>query len=201
MKIFGQRYSAVNTTDSNCDNGNHQQNASDTHEKFRKSLQTKRTLSRGLSLVDTVFFKQKSERGPKWPKGLFVLWFFLLCFYFLFVDFVRDDKKNSVRNILHFVQAYFLWEMKMSYKNTFKLRRWPPDYEKKTFVYANSNSRNFCFCNFVAFVSFIFKIIKRCSLVIDYNDFIKNSSTLSLQQDYFNVSTYEVKDFLYFVCV
>lgn len=70
MKIFGQRYSAVNTSDLNCtENGNHQ-NQADTHENFRKSLQTKRTLSRGFSFVDSVFFKQKSETGQRWPKGV-----------------------------------------------------------------------------------------------------------------------------------
>lgn len=73
LKIFGQRYSAVNTNDSNCDNENNQQNQTNTHEKFRKSLQTKRTLSRGFSLVDSILFKQKTEKGPKWPKGLFAI--------------------------------------------------------------------------------------------------------------------------------
>lgn len=69
MKIFGQRYSAVNTSDLNCTENGNQQSHGDTHEKFRKSLQSKRTLSRGISLVDSFFFKQKTDTGPRSPKG------------------------------------------------------------------------------------------------------------------------------------
>ncbi len=69
LKIFGQHYSAVNTSDINCTENGNQQHPADAHEKFRKSLQTKRTLSRGFSIVDSFFFKQKSETGPRWPKG------------------------------------------------------------------------------------------------------------------------------------
>lgn len=84
MKIFGQHYSAVNTSDNCTENGNPQADEKRTHEKFRKSLQTKRTLSRGFSFVDDFFFKQKTEKGPRWPKGSFIYLFF---FIFIFVVF------------------------------------------------------------------------------------------------------------------
>lgn len=77
MKIFGQHYSAVNTSDLNCTENGNQQNQADTHEKFRKSLQANRTLSRGFSFVDSIFFKQKPETGRRWPKG--VLDFIYFC--------------------------------------------------------------------------------------------------------------------------
>lgn len=84
MKIFGQHYSAVNTSDNCTENGNPQADEKRTHEKFRKSLQTKRTLSRGFSFVDDFFFKQKTEKGPRWPKGSFIYLFFSFLFSLCF---------------------------------------------------------------------------------------------------------------------
>lgn len=79
MKIFGQHYSAVNTSDINCTENGNQQHQADAHEKFRKSLQTKRTFTRGFSFVDSFFFKRKSDTGPRWPKGVlhFIVFLFL----------------------------------------------------------------------------------------------------------------------------
>lgn len=56
----GRRYSAVNTAE--------MQMMGD-GQKTRKSLQTKPTLNRGVSVLDALFHERKSGKRTRWPKS------------------------------------------------------------------------------------------------------------------------------------
>lgn len=62
--IGGRRYSAVSTTDNRENNNIVQQLNVKTH----KSLQSKPSLNRGISILDSFFHEREQGKRVRWPK-------------------------------------------------------------------------------------------------------------------------------------
>lgn len=56
----GRRYSAVNTSE---------MQMMDPNQKAHKSLQTKPSLTRGISVLDALFHERKAGKRTRWPKS------------------------------------------------------------------------------------------------------------------------------------
>lgn len=107
MKWFGQNYSAVQTQDQtvHCmetggtagqqqkDQPQQQQTTSNNEsEKYRKSLQAKRSLTRGFSIVDFYFSKRTTGKsGFRWPKGMRLNFILIYISYVFIIFHCHDD--------------------------------------------------------------------------------------------------------------
>jgi hypothetical protein len=60
LNFFGRQYSAVSTND-NSENGAIKKNK-------HKSLQSKPTITRGLTILDSFFHKREVGKRARWPK-------------------------------------------------------------------------------------------------------------------------------------